>query len=68
MTSSGLTHAGARDRGNSHRIKNSYTNAKNFGVININWNNKAGPEVTLQIHHLAKNTSTLFRSHSIQFQ
>ena len=48
MTSSGLTHANAPKDPNKHRVLGSFVNVINFGILEINWDQKI-PTVTLVI-------------------
>lgn len=48
LTSSGLTHAGAPDDPSPSRVEGTFTREKNFGLIEINWD-QSKPEVLLNI-------------------
>ena len=48
MTSSGMTHAGAPDDPSPLRIPGTYSRATNYGLIEIDWQQKT-PAVTLTV-------------------
>ncbi len=69
MTTSGLTHANAWESKNSHRVDDSYFNKRNYGTIDIDWDTKDKPEVTLKIMKLGDDNTdaALFRKKVLRF-